>query len=359
MSAKQDNISMNFDQFKVFSKVLQSRSPAVVGIEAGFFVIITFATLFGNILLCAVLFKNFRRTSITSILILSLSLADILMGVLCMPLSCAVLIHGRWLYGDLACELQCFSIYFLAFASLQTIVLTSLNRFFRVVKPAKYKRIFTLRKTATMLVAVWSGTALILAMPWLFGKTRAVFNPAKAACVMFHSGKRKYYPAILRGFLLVIFAVIPTCVTLICYFKIFRAVGMHFTRVEPNLTRNSSRNCRVNSCEMRITVTLFAVVVMFVLSWLPVFLIEIVQAFIVDWWKIPRQVQLLWTFFGSLSSAANPLVYGFANSSYRREYRRLLTFKWKGNGQDASSFNSNEGSAHVSTFAMATLNTRP
>lgn len=208
-----------------------------------------------------------------------------------------------------------------------------------------------------MLVAVWISTALILAMSWLFGKTKAVFNPAKAACVMFHSGKRKYYPAILRGFLLVMFAVIPTSVTLICYYKIFRAVGMHFTRVEPNLTRNSSRNCHVNSCEMRITVTFFAVVVMFVLSWLPVFLIEIVQAFIVDWWKIPRQVQLLWTFFGSLSSAANPLVYGFANSSYRRQYRRLLTFKWKGNRRDASSFN-NKGSASVS-IAMATLNTRP
>lgn len=348
---------MNFDHFKIFSKVLQSRSRAVVGIEAGFFVIINFVALFGNLLLCAVLFKNFRRKSITSILMLSLSLADILMGVICMPLSCSVLIHGKWLYGDLACELQCFCIYFLAFASLQTIVLTSLNRFYRVVKPAKYKRIFTLRKTATMLVAVWSGTALILAMPWFFGKTKAVFNPAKAACVVFHSGKHKYYPTISRGFLLVIFAVIPTSVTVICYFKIFREVGMHFTRVEPNLTRNSNRSCRVNSCEMRITVTLFAVVVMFVLSWLPVFLIEIVQAFIVDWWKIPRQVQLLWTFFGSFSSAANPLVYGFANSSYRREYRRLLTFKWKGSRQDASSCNYNHGSASVS-IAMATLNTR-
>lgn len=93
---------MNLDHLKIFSKVLQSRSPAVVGIEAGFFVIINFATLFGNILLCAVLFKSFRRRSITSILILSLSLADILMGVVCMPLSCAVLIHGKWLYGNLA-----------------------------------------------------------------------------------------------------------------------------------------------------------------------------------------------------------------------------------------------------------------
>lgn len=103
---------------------------------------------------------------------------------------------------------------------------------------------------------------------------------------------------------------------------------------------------------MRTTITLFAVVVMFVLSWLPVFVIEIIQAFAIDWWKIPREVQLLWTFFGSFSSAANPLVYGFANSSYRREYKRLLTFKWKKKNPDRRDI---DGS-RTPSVAMATLN---
>ena len=360
MSAKQDNVSLNSVHFNDFSRMLLSRSPAVVGIEAGFFVTINLATLFGNVLLCAVLLKNFRRQSITSMLILALSLADILMGTVCMPLSCAVLIRGVWPYGDFACKLQCFSIYFLAFVSLQTIVLTSLNRYFRVVKPAKYTRIFTVKKTVAMLAAVWSGTALILAMPSLIGRTEAVFNPAKAACVIFQKDsamKHESYPAILRAFLLLVFAVIPTTVTLVCYYKIFRVVGVHFSKVEPNLMPwpSASRNCRVNSGEIRITVTLFAVVVMFVLSWLPVFLIEITQAFLLDWWKVPRQVQLLWTFFGSFSSAANPLVYGFANSSYRKEYRQLLTLKWTRKKQDDSYIRTIDGTASA-CITMATLN---
>lgn len=351
-----NNNSSSVDHFARFAEMLETRSSAVLVVEVAFFMAITMAALFGNLLLCGVLFKNFNFRSITNVLILALSLADILMGIVCMPLTCGVLIYGRWPYSDTACTIQCFSIYFLAFVSLQTIVLTSLNRFFRIVKPAKYKHLFTTKKTVAVLVAVWIFTALILVVPLTLGAMDAAFNPAKAACVIFKKGaamEHRTYPAILRGLLLLIFAVTPTAVMVICYFKIFQAVGDHFTRVAPNLAQNTRRKSKKNSHEMRITRTLFAVVVMFVLSWLPVFVIEIIQAFAIDWWNIPREVQLLWTFFGSFSSAVNPLVYGFTNSSYRREYKRLLTFKWKRRNTDNSDINEQSRSPSV---AMATLN---
>ena len=347
-----DNFSSQTDYFDNFARMLQTRSTAVVVSEATFFLIINLATLFGNFLLCAVLSQNISCQSITNMLILALSVTDIFMGALCMPLTCATLIKGRWPYGDVTCKLQCFSIYFLAFVSLHTIVLTSLNRFFRVVKPAKYRHIFTVKKTVGMLISVWMSTGLILAVPLLTETMDAAFNPAKAACVIIKRGsamKHNTYPAILRGLLLLIFAIIPTAAIFICYFKIFRAVGDHVTRVAPNLAQNARRKSRVNFREMRTTTMLFAVVVMFVLSWLPVFVIEITQAFVIDWWEIPREVQLLWTFFGSLSSAINPLVYGFANSSYRRQYKRLLTFKWRKKNTDSEESKS-------PSVVMATLN---
>ena len=348
------NSSSHVDHFDDLARKLETRSTAVVVLEAGFFLIINFATLFGNFLLCAVLLRSFSLRSITNILIFALSITDILMGAVCMPLSSAALIQGRWPYGDIACKLQCFSIYFLAFVSLQTIVITSLHRFYRVVKPTKYRRIFTVKKTVATLIVVWISTALILAVPLLTGTLDAAFNPAKAACVIFKNCsamEHKSYPAILRGLLLLLFAITPTVVMCICYFKIFREVGEHLKRVAPNLAQSASRRkSRAHSREMRTTVTLFAVVVMFVLSWLPVFVIEIIQAFAIDWWEIPREVQLLWTFFGSFSSAANPLVYGLANSSYRQEYKRLLTFKWK--KPKSNGMGNNEESRSVSVVSV-------
>lgn len=344
------------EHFATFAASLETRSTGVVIVESAFFLLITFASLFGNFLLCVVLFKNFSFQSLTNILILALSLADILMGAVCMPLTCGTLIHGKWTYGDFSCQIQCFFIYFLAFASLQTIVVTSLNRFYRVVKPTKYRRIFTVKKTIGTLIALWLSSALILTVPLATGALGATFNPAKAACVIFKKDaamEHKSYPAILRGLLLLLFAIIPSVVIFTCYFKIFRAVGEHFTRVAPILnSRNRRLKARINLREMRTTLTLFAVVVMFVLSWLPVFVIEIIQAFAIDWWEIPREVQLLWTFFGSFSSAANPLVYGLANSSYRREYKRLLTFKWKRRSDDKRDI---DGS-RTPSVVMATVN---
>lgn len=342
--------------FATFAESLETRSTGLVIVESAFFLLITFASLFGNFLLCVVLFKNFSFQSLTNILILALSLADILMGAVCMPLTCGTLIHGKWTYGDFACQIQCFFIYFLAFSSLQTIVVTSLNRFYRVVKPTKYRRIFTVKKTIGTLVVLWLSSALILTIPLATGTLGATFNPAKAACVIYKKDaamEHKSYPAVLRGLLLLIFAVIPSVVIFTCYFKIFRAVGEHFTRVAPLLnSRNRRPKSRVNSREMRTTLTLFAVVLVFVLSWLPVFVIEIIQAFAIDWWRIPREVQLLWTFSGSFSSAANPLVYGLANSSYRKEYKRLLAFKWKRRNEDNRDI---EGS-RTPSVVMATLN---
>lgn len=356
------NMASNFsagsgaEHFATFAESLETRPIGVIIVESALFLLITFATLFGNFLLCVILFKNFSFQSLTNILILVLSLTDIVMGAVCMPLTCGTLIHGRWTYGDFACQIQCFFIYFLAFASLQTIVVTSLNRFYRVVKPTKYRRIFTVKKTIGTLIALWLSSALILSVPLATGALGATFNPAKAACVIYKKDaamEHKSYPAILRGLLLLFFAVIPSVVIFTCYFKIFRAVGEHFTRVAPILNSGNRRlKSRVNSREMRTTLTLFAVVVMFVLSWLPVFAIEIIQAFAIDWWEIPREVQLLWTFFGSFSSAVNPLVYGLANSTYRREYKKLLTFKWKRRNNDKKDI---EGS-RTPSVVMATLN---
>lgn len=317
--------------FERFATQLASRGTEVVVFESMALLTINFTTLASNLLLCTALYRNPALRSITNIFIFSLALADILMGILCMPLSAGVMIQSRWMYGDFACIIQCFLIYYLSFISLQTITLTSINRYYRVVKTSRYSRIFTVKSTLAMVFLIWVGTGVILAVPFLTGVTRAVFNPAKAACVMYEGEGGTPYNIVFKGLLLAVFAVAPTIILIVSYYRVFRAVGGHFTRVNPVLHASGS-TLRSHVTEISTTRTLFAIVIAFSLCWLPVFVIEALQAFAIEWWKLSRSCQLVWLYFGCLSSAVNPFVYALTSKDIRREYKRIV-FWWKGKNE--------------------------
>ena len=321
--------------FEQFADQLASRATETIALESAALLAISITTLAGNVLFCLALYRNRAMKNITNMFILSLAFADILMGVVCMPLSVGVLVKGRWMFGDFPCAMQCFLIYFLSFVSLQTITLIAVNRYYRVVRTAKYCHIFTARSTALMVAGIWLGTAVALAIPLSTGFSQAVFNPAKAACVMYEGERAKApYMLVIKGLLLAIFAATPSVTLVVAYYRVSRAVGGHFTRVTPAFYARGTA-LRTHVTETSTTRTLFAVVFAFLLCWLPVFVIEVLQAFAIDWWQLSRASQLLWLYCGCLSSATNPFVYALTSKDIRREYKRIVLC-WKAGDANAS-----------------------
>ncbi|CAH3187740.1 unnamed protein product [Porites lobata] len=88
-----------------------------------------------------------------------------------------------------------------------------------------------------------------------------------------------------------------------------------------------NNNKTVTSNEIRLSKSLFVVVFAFMLCWVPTWVITILTRLVFGN-KMPRNVQLLCTFFLNISNAVNPFTYAGMNPIFRREFRKLLGCKF-------------------------------
>ncbi|KAJ7389276.1 hypothetical protein OS493_032433 [Desmophyllum pertusum] len=80
--------------------------------------------------------------------------SDWVVAVTCMPLTLGAAIKGQWLSSDVICQIQGYVIQVWACFSLTIVALTAVNRYYRVVRPALYRKFFT--KRLTMIVTTSS-----------------------------------------------------------------------------------------------------------------------------------------------------------------------------------------------------------
>ena len=133
---------------------LESRSLATVTAETVLLILMNLLSLFGNCLVIAAIYSSPTLRTETNLLLVTLAISDILMASIAMPLTETAIVSGAWQSGKIACQIQGYCICMLAFFSLQLMTLTAFNRYVKVVRPEKYKRIFSKRKTLMMIFAV-------------------------------------------------------------------------------------------------------------------------------------------------------------------------------------------------------------
>ncbi|XP_020913302.1 5-hydroxytryptamine receptor 4-like [Exaiptasia diaphana] len=291
---------------------LQSRSSATFVTENVLFSLGESTTIIGNFLALVIVLRNHNlRRAIPNTLIVSLSVSGFLNGIAVVPISHTSLAASEWLFDDVVCQFQGFMVLLLGTCSLLTIALMSISRFYSVVKNNLYRRYFTFKRTLTMIFVVWS-LGILAPVMFLVTGHRFVFIPAKVLC---------YVPVETDWFLIllaVFYVGLPSLVVLFCYFQIFLAVKRH-----KNTVFTSSKTGGPNVQEVKVTRMMFAIVVCFCFCWFPVLLIELVDI-IRNCWSLPRPFYLMFTLLGGLSNIFNPLIYGFMNTTLRKELIKFL-----------------------------------
>lgn len=78
------------------------------GVQVLFFVVYTtifIVGLFGNVLVCFVVFRNKAMQTVTNLFITNLALSDILLCVLAVPFTPLYTLLGKWVFGGVICHL--------------------------------------------------------------------------------------------------------------------------------------------------------------------------------------------------------------------------------------------------------------
>ncbi|BET01551.1 receptor [Nesidiocoris tenuis] len=127
--------------------------------------------LVGNLLAVLVVSCNANMRSITNILIVSLSVADLLFIIFCVPFTGTQFVLGYWPFGNVWCMAVQYIIAVTAFASVYTLVLMSFHRYLAVVHPVDFLFLRTEKSWIVTILIMW---AIIIAYNvrtvWAFGE---------------------------------------------------------------------------------------------------------------------------------------------------------------------------------------------
>ncbi|XP_056873511.1 trace amine-associated receptor 1-like [Takifugu flavidus] len=266
-------------------------------------------TVCGNalVIISIIYFKQLHVP--TNYLILSLAVADLLVGVLVFPFSMAFTVTSCWYHEDLACKLREVFDVILSTASILNLCCISIDRYYAVCHPLAYKSKINNCIIGVMILVSWGVAALTGICIVYVGR---VDGKCEESCLL---------DALISNTLSCIFAFyIPVIVMLHIYLRIFFAAQKQAKQIQ-----NTKSGANVSKMEKKATKTLAIVVGVFLLCWTPYFLCIIFQPLIHE--ITPISVIEAFNWLALSNSTLNPFIYAFFYSWFRSAFRTIISGK--------------------------------
>lgn len=116
---------------------------------------LSLVTIIGNILVVVSFKVNRQLKTVNNYFLLSLAVADLIIGVISMNLYTAYLVMGYWAMGNWACDLWLAIDYVASNASVMNLLVISFDRFFSVTRPLTYRAKRTTKRAGIMIGLAW------------------------------------------------------------------------------------------------------------------------------------------------------------------------------------------------------------
>lgn len=129
---------------------------------------IVFLIVVGNLLVCIAIFTEKSLKPTQNWFIASLAVSDMLLGLVVMPVSLSRELMGFWVFGPLWCDIHEALDVLLTTASINTLCLISLDRYWSITQAVSYLKKRTPRRGALMIAFVWIFSAAV-SLPPLIG----------------------------------------------------------------------------------------------------------------------------------------------------------------------------------------------
>ncbi|XP_001600098.3 neuropeptide SIFamide receptor [Nasonia vitripennis] len=280
--------------------------------------------LIGNSFVIAVVYRSPRMRTVTNFFIVNLAVADVLVIVFCLPATLMSNIFVPWVLGWFMCKIVPYIQGVSVAASVYSLVAVSLDRFLAIWWPLKCQ--ITKRRARMMIVVIWF-IALTSTMPWLlFFDLVPIYSddPNLKLCLERWPNPEDDSLFFLIGNLMLCY-VLPMILISLCYVLIWIKV---WRRHIPSDTKDDQMERLQQKSKVKVVKMLIVVVILFVLSWLPLYVIFARMKFggkIADWEEelLPIATPIA-QWLGASNSCINPILYAFFNKKYRRGFMAIL-----------------------------------
>ncbi|KAF7646368.1 hypothetical protein LDENG_00188730 [Lucifuga dentata] len=271
---------------------------------------ISFLIICGNLLviISIIYFKQLHIP--TNYLILSLAVADLLVGALVLLFNMALSVKSCLYFGDLVCKLRRSLDISLMTTSILNLCCISVDRYYAVCQPLRYTTKISDHVALFMILVSWSFAAL-LGFGIVFVGLR--HTGCEGRCFIFHIPNSSIIGSVVSFYL-------PAIIMLSIYLKIFLVAQKQVRSIQN--TKSGVSVCM----ERKATKTLAVVMGVFLLCWTPFFLSITFPS--------PVTESLVW--LGWSNSMLNPFVYAFFYSWFRAAFRMIISGKiFNGNFTDS------------------------
>ncbi|KAE8618854.1 hypothetical protein XENTR_v10009526 [Xenopus tropicalis] len=285
--------------------------------------------LIGNSCLVFVIARQREMRNVTNIFIANLSCSDILMALVCLPVTVIYTLMNRWILGEALCKVtnfvQCISVT----VSVLSLVLIALERHQLIIHPTGWK---PLPWHAYLAVAVTWAVSCFISLPFLsftiltrhpFQNLSLPFDPFIDHFVCTDSWPSENHRLAYTTCLLLFQYCLPLLLILLCYLRIFLRLRKRRDVVERAGGGDAGGR---KGGHRRVNVMLLSIVVAFGLCWLP---LTVFNA-LFDWDHeqisacYHNLIFSLCHLAAMASTCVNPVMYGFLNSNFQKEVKTIL-----------------------------------
>nr|XP_022918265.1 octopamine receptor Oamb [Onthophagus taurus]XP_022918266.1 octopamine receptor Oamb [Onthophagus taurus]XP_022918267.1 octopamine receptor Oamb [Onthophagus taurus] len=146
----------------------------VVWIEPSLLVQLSILTLIdvmviiGNCLVIAAVYCSSKLRSVTNLFIVSLAVADLLVGVAVLPFSMTLEVYKVWIFGKIWCNIWLAVDVWMCTASILNLCVISLDRYVAVTRPISYPSIMSPSRAKMLIAGIWF-FSFVICFPPLVG----------------------------------------------------------------------------------------------------------------------------------------------------------------------------------------------
>ncbi|XP_077585852.1 orexin receptor type 2 isoform X1 [Stigmatopora nigra] len=348
------------------------------------YIFVFFVSLIGNSLVCFAVWKNRHMRTVTNYFIVNLSLADVLVTLICLPASLVVDITETWFFGQTLCKVVPYLQTISVSVSVLTLSCIAQDRWYAICHPLLFKS--TARRACKSIVIIWVVSCIIMIPQAIVMESSsllpALTNKTSLFTVCDEHWEVEIYPKIYHSCFFIVTYFAPLCLMVLAYIQICHKL---WCQQIPGSSSVLQRKWKTMQCSaatagpgesVRVKTStvcaeikqirarrktarmLMVVLFVFAVCYLPISILNVMKRVFGTFKNTnDRETVYAWFTFSHwliyANSALNPIIYNFLSGKFREEFKAAFSCHCHGQGQDRPK----QTSARMSTDSRKSLST--
>ncbi|XP_029962803.1 orexin receptor type 2 [Salarias fasciatus] len=330
------------------------------------YIIVFFVSLIGNSLVCFAVWKNRHMRTVTNYFIVNLSLADVLVTIICLPASLVVDITETWFFGNTLCKVVPYLQTISVSVSVLTLSCIAQDRWYAICHPLMFKS--TAKRARKSIVVIWVVSCVIMIPQAVVMESSSLLpeltNKTSLFTVCDEHWGAEIYPKVYHSCFFIVTYFAPLCLMVLAYIQICHKL---WRQQIPGSSSVMQRNWRSFQCSappsagpgesVRVKTStvcaeikqirarrktarmLMVVLFVFALCYLPISVLNVMKRVLGTFKNTnDRETVYAWFTFSHwliyANSAANPIIYNFLSGKFREEFKSAFSCHCYGQRQE-------------------------